>query len=404
MKIGNLLVAGGIAVATAAGLIVASAGTADSAVATAVEYVAVETVDAETGEVVVSYESPMVADFKHALNMANEVRIAMQRRVNDADIWFEMHGLHYPNEVFRAADVRFRDDLVEAIAVAENILENHADDDAVLAEALDALVAVYEPNGPYPNFENLPASWLSVLPNGDPRNLPWFSTAMIGPETVQYFQPQDGWMHHVFIDLFPAYLGEFGFNVVGTIECRGPAPTRNADCTPAATNRFLSQLTMVDAETLNSGPVSIHQLRASFEQPTIFINDFPEYHNLGNTCVAVNQAVASSPIDGLGFSNWNSVNGDISARFLQRDENGFIVFEWDESADCLQLREDLGLGDDFFMPGSANTWWRYNTGPRNHRLDNFFSDHLRTLRLLESMINPVGLDFLTARGDSFVIE
>jgi hypothetical protein len=67
--------------------------------------------------------------------------------------------------------------------ILENASNNYFEASEQLLELAAELIAVIEPNGPYPNLNNIPEAWLQAsLPNGDPRNLPWGSDHAIGPE------------------------------------------------------------------------------------------------------------------------------------------------------------------------------------------------------------------------------
>jgi hypothetical protein len=272
-----------------------------------------------------------LADLEHSIAMADEVRIAMHHRVitwqngiargvvgNISQVESDQHN----------ADRKLRDSIVDAITETEvqkaTFLYSSENAESLvqqLNELRKHLMSIYEPNGPFENPFGFPSAWLSVLPNGDPRNLPWremgsaVSMHPIGPEVVQtVFSPGSS---------FPGNRGEapdspnlrYPVAIWPSVLCYGPSlvfqntggclPRTNANVTP--------------------GNIA-HQAIMDY---TLFNYFNPERNRMEQLTSAVREERdgSLSPVSRCVSANLNRNSDLVDGNFdFERDSDGFIVF------------------------------------------------------------------------------
>ena len=263
-----------------------------------------------------------IAELEHSLLMAEEVRVAFDAQMRFYDrakgsvstpeqIQWDANHLANVTEAINATEVQFQQIMANAAADEVQAIVD-------LAELRDSLVNVIEPFGPWENPNNLPASWLALLPNGDPRNLRRGDVVGIGPESVAVRQE----FNHTFI-------GNDGLNhnsefSIVRMVCDGPDVSSSRDT--VMPTGISSARCLWSFFGNNMGGV-FRGANFNFNSDTgLFENHLSNAHSTHVFRMAAFRCLQLHPnVDSELFPNGVD---------LERDDDGFLVFELFDTPLC----------------------------------------------------------------------
>ena len=312
--------------------------------------------------------SPEVQDavdaLNHAIEMANEVRVAMLSRINQglelvanhqgtaiADVHMHSESVALHNAI-EAALPQVESQLSEILASAQNDIDKIA----ALNTLREGLVAVYEPDGPYDNPLNLPAEWLRDLPNGDPRNLPTIQMAPF----FQFIGPESLVAEYLDTDNIPLQNSNVAVGTQSVFQCIGPNNTTDGHCE--------LRLHSMARTSINANRDIVF---AEFDDNTNRFTSLPEpaFASLFQSGDTVSEATVNV-LREIGLrSCWQiqtiEQNSNSFESSMNRDSQGFIFFEPSLDIACVEriLLTDLGLSPNPSRGGNSQYWRRTELAP-----------------------------------------
>jgi len=305
-----------------------------------------------------------IAGVEHSIEMMGQIVVARLTEIDRNEI---------PSQNDERIRIRlnasreFKDLLVNTIIDAQadlyQLLEpGLSEEERIIAlqNLQEDLKSVYEPNGPYENLNNFPAHWLANLPNGDPRNLPFNSTAGIGPESLG-FERLGLTTNNFVIGMGAMQTQCFGDRFVSMLETGEEDYLREGHCGVWKIDAQVG-LNIEDAFA-STGGIGVEHASQSPSRDALF--DGPEnafispqmadIFNLGfgngfTLCQQVN-TIANDPISSNGFG-------------FERDINGFLVVRLQDWC------ADEWLTDSVLPNGGMNqAWGAVRFGPESSAFD-----------------------------------